>query len=494
MTYLRYLRIASQIIFLGLFVYCFMATATIANRLFINPFFSVDPLNFLITSIATRIVLPFVLALGLVIFTIVFGRFFCGFMCPLGSIIDGWDFLMGKVKSRTINYKNIKYLILIFLLASALFGVSWVYLFDPLVIVGRSFTTIFRPIATFFLGGNLLQNGFVFLILLVTILSLGLIQKRFWCSNLCPLGGLLALFSWPSVVSLYFKKDCTDCNRCAQVCLTRAINIETKEISQLECIRCLKCIADCPERQIDIGLTLPALNKKPLDLSRRGFITSIGLGLASAPFIKTEVFKRINPTRIIRPPGSIPENLFVDTCVRCEECIKVCPTNGLQPTMFQRGVRGLFTPRLVARIGGCERNCNGCGQICPTQAIRKLTLEEKSYVKMGTAVIHKEMCLAWEQDKVCLICDEACPYNAIVSRITENTGTRILRPFILEELCTGCGICEAKCPIEGPSAIEVLPIGEERILSGSYITPQKKKLRERLHEEIQEDLPSGFIE
>ncbi len=170
------------------------------------------------------------------------------------------------------------------------------------------------------------------------------------------------------------------------------------------------------------------------------------------------------------------------------------PTNGLQPTLFQKGIRGLFTPQFVFRIGGCERNCNGCGQICPTGAIRNLSLEEKSYVKIGTAVIHREMCLAWEQDKLCLICDEACPFNAIDSKMVDVMGVKLLRPFVNEELCTGCGICESRCPITGPSAIEVLPIGEERLLTGSYITAHKIRLRKLLETESKEDVPTGFVE
>jgi formate hydrogenlyase subunit 6/NADH:ubiquinone oxidoreductase subunit I len=132
-----------------------------------------------------------------------------------------------------------------------------------------------------------------------------------------------------------------------------------------------------------------------------------------------------------------------------------------------------------------------CGQVCPTSAIRRLPLEEKTYVKMGTAVIDRARCIAWEQDKVCLICDEACPYNAISSlneTIRENT---LLRPFVDERICTGCGLCEARCPIEGASAIQIFSINEERKKTGTYITEEKVKLRTR--EDTPEDIPSGFI-
>ena len=158
---------------------------------------------------------------------------------------------------------------------------------------------------------------------------------------------------------------------------------------------------------------------------------------------------------------------------------------------MEAGVVGLWTPRLAARIGGCEKNCNMCGQICPTSAIRNLPLEEKTYAKMGTAVIDRSRCIAWEQDKVCLICDEACPYNAISSLNETIRETTLLRPFVDERICTGCGLCEARCPIEGRAAIEVFSIGEERKRRGSYITEEKVRLR--TCEEKVEDIPSGFI-
>lgn len=171
--------------------------------------------------------------------------------------------------------------------------------------------------------------------------------------------------------------------------------------------------------------------------------------------------------------------------------MKVCPTNGLQPCILQAGINGLWTPRLIPRIGGCEKNCNKCGQVCPTGAIRKLSLEEKTYAKMGTAVIDKSRCIAWEQDKVCLICDEACPFNAISSFNETIQGKTLLRPFVDERICTGCGLCEARCPIDGPGAIEVFSINEERKNKGSYITKEKQELR--ACEEKPEDIPSGFI-
>ena len=150
--------------------------------------------------------------------------------------------------------------------------------------------------------------------------------------------------------------------------------------------------------------------------------------------------------------------------------MKACLTNTLQPTHWALGLSGLWTPRMELRLAPCEQRCNVCGQVCPTQAIRNLSLEEKNHAKVGTAVLFKEKCLVWAQDKLCLICDEICPYNAIVFRTVE--GYR--RPVVIPSKCNGCGFCEQRCPVQGDSAIVVAPHGEIRLKQGSYVREAKK--------------------
>jgi formate hydrogenlyase subunit 6/NADH:ubiquinone oxidoreductase subunit I len=150
--------------------------------------------------------------------------------------------------------------------------------------------------------------------------------------------------------------------------------------------------------------------------------------------------------------------------------MKSCITNTLQPSLWESGFAGLWTPKLELRMAACEPNCNVCGKVCPTQAIRSLTMEEKTHAKIGTAVLRKETCLVWAQNKMCLICDEICPYNAIVFRPIE--GYR--RPVVIASRCNGCGYCEQRCPVRGESAIVVAPDGEIRLAEGSYIREAKK--------------------
>jgi len=147
--------------------------------------------------------------------------------------------------------------------------------------------------------------------------------------------------------------------------------------------------------------------------------------------------------------------------------MKACPTNTLQPVWLKAGLEGIFSPVSVPRLAACAVNCNVCGQVCPTGAIRDISLIEKKHAKVGTAWIARQTCLVWEQDRKCLVCDEVCPYNAISFQPVP--GLRNAAPVVVENKCTGCGWCENKCPVQGASAIRVNIIGEIRLASGSYV-------------------------
>jgi len=483
-----------QIAFLAFFVFAFVQTRYSVPVTFQNIFFRFDPLVLVVASIAYRtIITSALLALSLLALTLLFGRFFCGFVCPLGTTIDIIDAAIKKRLNVGHALKNTKYYILLFLVITATLGASFLHFFDPLVILERSITLIFYPVSVYLASIFTLTPVIVYtesliaLILLIAIVGLNFFSERFWCRNLCPLGGLLALLSKISIFKFSFLKGCTKCSICEKVCPTDAISFESEKIDAGECIDCLRCQYECPQATIKYK---NSLTPAPLDVGKRQLVTVLGASILLAPLAKTLLHQKVLG-RLIRPPGSIPESDFLNTCIHCGKCMKVCPTNGLQPCILEAGVNGIWTPRLAARIGGCEKNCNMCGQVCPTSAIRKLPLEEKTYAKMGTAVIDRSRCIAWEQDKVCLICDEACPYNAISSLNETIRGTTLLRPFVDELICTGCGLCEARCPIEGRAAIEIFSLGEERKRQGSYITEEKVRLR--ACEEKIEDIPSGFI-
>ncbi len=168
------------------------------------------------------------------------------------------------------------------------------------------------------------------------------------------------------------------------------------------------------------------------------------------------------PPHLLRPPGVRRETNFFNLCIRCGECMKVCINNALQPAGMDAGVKGLFSPVLIPRLNYCEYGCTLCGQVCPTGAIPNLVATVKNKTVIGKAAIDRKRCLPWAKDEECLVCQEQCPLpqkaiTITTCLITQTDGKIKLlkRPHVSRDLCIGCGICENKCPLDGPAAIRV---------------------------------------
>jgi polyferredoxin len=526
-----------QIVLLAFFLFLFTFTLfPLRERLPpVDILLRIDPVAALSSLVATRTaVYRMLFAIPLVVLTLIIGRFFCGYICPTGTCIDLWrrhvlkrdhDGLRGK------DFGKWKYYVLILMMTSAVFGFSMVWLLDPLSIFTRFLTLTIHPVVAFLSDGALslfapladklgltsvatksvfrpsYQDGLSILLIFGGILALELAQRRFWCRNLCPLGGFLAIFSRFALFRRNVSVDCTGCGECEEACPMDAVHEEGKKVQAGECIGCYTCAAACPTEQVSIQIGRPRGPFK-IDLERRKVLGSLGLGLLSMSVFNMDVLKVRKKHNFLRPPASVPEDVFLSRCYRCGECMKVCVTGGLQPSVLDAGLSGLWTPVLVPRIGGCEKTCNMCGQLCPSGAIRPLDPVEKTFVRIGTASIDKSRCIAWEQQKLCLICDEICPFGAIDFKLVSDPEGESKKPFVNEKVCTGCGLCEQKCPVEGNSAIQVSPMGEERLLAGAYMTTEKIVLRrnaiegktglEQLKEEEkspkrEESLPKGFI-
>ncbi|MFH2120188.1 MAG: 4Fe-4S dicluster domain-containing protein [Pseudomonadota bacterium] len=489
----------SLLLFTALFL---LATYRLPDWLPADIYLRIDPLLGINAILAAREIIPRVLwALVLVGATLVVGRFFCAYVCPLGAAIDGLDYLFFRKIGRPgmkqdSSLRRWKYLLLILILAAALTGVSLVYFLDPIALLTRFTTFVLYPLAVALLNLllDLLRPLFqglgwaalshlhypqpvyymtaVTLAIFGAIIGLSLLAPRFWCRALCPLGALISLISPLGVFKRRVSEACNRCMACRKGCPMGAVEEDPLKTRLPECIQCKECARICPEKAISFPASSAGMGEySAVDVSRRGVFTSLAGGLTFGFLsIQTPFTLLQGRKELIRPPGAIPETEFLRTCIRCGECMKSCVTNTLQPCLWESGMTGLWTPKLEMRMAACEPNCNVCGKVCPTQAIRSLPLEEKTYAKIGTAVLRKETCLVWAQDKMCLICDEICPYNAIVFRPIE--GYR--RPVVIASRCNGCGYCEQRCPVKGASAIVVVTDGEIRMKEGSYINEAKK--------------------
>lgn len=208
-----------------------------------------------------------------------------------------------------------------------------------------------------------------------------------------------------------------------------------------------------------------------LDLTRRGVLGSIAVGASGGIFFRLapESSGKTYHPGLIRPPGSVEEKEFLARCIRCGECMKVCLTHVIQPAGIEFGVESLWTPVLRMNAGYCEYDCTLCSQVCPTDAIRPITEEEKPDIKIGTAFFDVNRCLPYAFGRSCIVCEEHCPVpdKAIWTREKEvilRNGERVVikEPHVDPELCVGCGICEYVCPIVDKPGIYVTSVGETR--------------------------------
>lgn len=208
-----------------------------------------------------------------------------------------------------------------------------------------------------------------------------------------------------------------------------------------------------------------------IGLGRRNVLAAgaLGVGAACLSRVHPQVSGRAFNPALIRPPGAVGEDEFLSRCIRCGECMKVCPTNAIQPARLHAGIEGLWTPVLDMEIGYCEYECTLCSQVCPTGAIRELSLEEKQEIKIGQSFVDRSRCLPYASGRPCIVCEEHCPTPDKAIWVEEvevlnDAGEKVLvhQPHVNPELCVGCGICQNKCPIKDRSGIYVTSVGETR--------------------------------
>lgn len=400
----------------------------------VSKYLEIDPLVGVSTALATKTIYSgLIFSLITLVLTVLLGRVFCNWVCPFGALhhFVGWAFGRRAVREQMdVNrYRGmyaVKYMILIGMLAAAIFGSLQIGLLDPIATIHRSFTIAVMPALQTAAPGHfgdirLYHVAWLIGIMLLVLVGLNLVIPRFFCRVLCPLGALLGVLSRFSLWRI--QRDthkCTNCGLCKTHC-EGACDPHTS-LRKSECLVCFNCIEDCPHGALSFAWLPPRQTEvTDADIGRRQVLVAGLAGLAFIPLIRSAGKSgKAFASSVVRPPGSVEEQEFLKRCIKCGQCMRVCPTNVLQPAMLEAGLEGMWTPMMNYRVGFCQLNCTACGQVCPTGAIQRITVERKlglgTYaalgpVRLGMANYDLGRCLPWAKSTPCVVCEEVCPVS-----------------------------------------------------------------------------------
>jgi ferredoxin-type protein NapF len=412
--------------------------------------------------------------------SVIFGRFYCSFLCPLGILQDIFiRIFRSHRRKHTFQrpYRRVNYCLLILTVVTAVLGpFALVNLLDPYSLFGRIAVHPFKLLVLWI--NNMIVNVFEqfdmyalmakkqhhipLSVLTVSIGSFGIvlafsiISGRAYCNTICPVGAFLGIVSRFSLFRFVIDpKKCRSCRYCESVCKAGCIDMDKLVIDSSRCVICFNCLDACSKKALAYKAQVPIPSSGQWVPSKRNFLIStaaIGGTFLSAAFpvrlrsLEAEQYKQMP----IMPPGSKSLSHFMQHCTACHLCVSVCTTNVMVPAYLEYGVCGIMQPKLDYLQGHCDFDCNACGQVCPTGAITPLLLSEKRLVRIGTVSLNKAKCIVHVKKKHCGACGEVCPTRAIFPKEKGH----VLFPEIDTDYCIGCGACEHACPVK-PKAITV---------------------------------------
>ncbi len=439
----------------------------------------------------------------LIVLTLIAGRIYCSVICPLGVFQD----VMSRIpsfskKKKKYSYSKAKTLlrwtILFICILAFLCGISFIIGFlDPYSAYGRMITNVFKPI--YMSLNNLMANLFsryenytfyqvdvsirslISLVIgIVTFLLIGFLawkNGRTWCNTVCPVGTLLGALSRFSIFKIRIDaQKCNHCGLCATKCKASCINPSDHTIDYSRCVDCFNCLDTCRQGAIHYSLKRNVIHKQEKEEAskRRFLMASLALSVAAPKSLihaqskllnNKKAYKKQNP---LTPPGSISLEHFQEHCTSCHLCVSKCPSHVLKPAFMEYGLEGIMQPTVDFEKGFCNFDCTICGEVCPAEAIKPLSIKQKHLTQMGYVVFIKENCIVYTDHTSCGACSEHCPTQAI-AMVDYQDGLTI--PHVNKDICVGCGGCEYVCPatpykavhIEGnPVQIEAKPFKEEK--------------------------------
>jgi len=419
------------------------------------------------------------------IIIILLGRTYCSLICPLGYLQD-LVIWIGKIagieSSWTIHRKKankILRLLLFFVLIVMFFiGIGFFTgLLEPFSIYLRTIFLISRiPVFYTLLNRNLLPS-LIILISISIILLLSIKKGRFFCSWICPVGTILWGLSFVSIFRLKIDKSlCNGCNKCVKGCKSGAIDDDWEKIDTVLCVGCFNCISTCKDGAIELTRKSRQINIKYVEVkdisirqnravNRRSFLQKMlsGIFVLSFPFgytglgFEDEKPKKMVNKKFIFPPGGEDHNRFFQNCTGCMVCAQKCPSKIIFPSVGLSGNAPVF-PALYFQNGYCTEDCINCLLVCPTGALRKMSVAEKKTTKIADLELNLNKCIVHTDSLECNVCAEICPVSAI-KMIRQKDDTLPL-PIVIQKDCIGCGKCLYRCPAKKRETIFIFSINE----------------------------------
>ena len=441
-----------------------------------------------------------VIIISIIVVTLLFGRIYCSVICPLGIYQDGIAHIAERRKKSRYRFKKGKkyrYIIAIAFFLLIAFGFTTIAIFiEPYSIFGRFASNLFVPI--YRLINNVLAyfaerwNSYAFYhvdvyikslpiffisiayFLIITILAL--INGRWYCNSICPVGSVLGVISKFAIFKPRFDtKKCVSCGLCEKNCRCSAIDSKNHKIDYSKCVTCFNCVSGCkreamkysakPKNNARLESSERSKNSDNSGkTSRKTFIATIAT-IAAASTLKAQekvvdgglatIEKKKAPKREtpLKPAGSVSYNDFTSRCTGCQLCVQTCPNDVLRASTR---LENFMQPEMSFERGYCRPECTACSEVCPTGAIHKVTREEKTSIQIGHAVWIGRNCVPLRDGVTCGNCAKHCPSGAITMIPYDPDDALSPKiPSINTERCIGCGACEHVCPARPFSAIFV---------------------------------------
>lgn len=373
--------------------------------------------------------------LGLVIvLTLLFGRIYCSTLCPLGLYQELLTILF-KPFYKKHKFLPQKHYIWAYLIAAVLFG----------TLCGGT-VVLLRMIDPYSIAGNAMSGVWFGLGFAAALAILVFFKKRFFCTNICPVGAILGFISRLSLFKIRIDTDkCKMCSLCARSCPCSSIDFKNHTVNNETCVKCFKCLAHCNHGALYYGL--PKAQKIEFNINRRRFIkmglifVAFGIAYKSGMELSKKVASKIKS--VILPAGANSTQDFTNRCLNCNLCMQNCPMKIIKPATTEM-------PFVHLDYGDayCDFNCRKCSEVCPSGAIKRISLKEKQRTKIATAIVDENICIK------CGLCAHSCPRKIIIKENDEF-------PIIRFDECIGCGACANICPVK---AIRIEPIEKQMIL------------------------------